>query len=71
MGRMAKKYTLDDTPSTTLVNLKNRKCEWCNQPLSRKPVIHHNKFHDPEEHAFCSRECHNAWCYQQDKAKGI
>lgn len=48
--------------------IKSQKfCYWCKKPLSHRPILHNNKHHEPEIIKFCSKDCHNAWCYEQSK----
>jgi hypothetical protein len=43
-------------------------CFWCKKSLSHRPVLHRNKHQQPEIIKFCSKECHNAWCYAEEEA---
>ena len=44
-----------------------KQCHWCKKTITHRPVLHRNKHQQPEIIKFCSKECHNAWCYSEEQ----
>jgi hypothetical protein len=42
------------------------RCDWCNKPLPKRHVSHHNQMQDPPVHNFCSKQCKEKWCHDQN-----
>jgi len=65
---MGNKYSLHaDKTEEVIPVLVKKECAWCHHPLSRRPIYHRNQSHSPPIIPFCSRDCHNAWCYAESQ----
>lgn len=41
------------------------RCAWCQKPVGRRAIVHTNPAFKDSKIYFCTRDCHNAWCYAQ------
>ena len=39
-------------------------CEFCNEPLPKRFKVHKNVCQEPLERRYCSKECKEKWCYE-------
>lgn len=66
MGRM-KRSGYEERNADLALAADQKHCWWCKKTLSHRPVLHRNKFQQPEILKFCSKDCHNSWCYSEKK----
>lgn len=47
-------------------DLLEKKCEFCEEKITKKPVYHFNNT-TQQKHIFCSDKCRNEWIYKKSK----
>jgi len=56
---------LENAPISSAPSNGRARCAWCQKVVGRRAIVHSNPSFQDSKIYFCSRDCHNAWCYAQ------